>query len=219
MAGGTASPLTVVVVGAGRHGRNLIGLIEDHPGFRIDRVLDDAQAGTLLGYPVDSLARHAGPVWDAVLAIGSGAARRGVVARQGAMRFRWQRFCHPMSHVSRHAEIGAGSTILSFATVGACRLGAHVAVLPSCVIGSGAQLGDFTSLMPQVMIGSDTTIGEGCTVSAGARVLAGLTIGDRCVIGPNAVVDRDMPADSIAAARGGGVRVQPRPRAHWREAS
>jgi acetyltransferase-like isoleucine patch superfamily enzyme len=207
-----ATPLDIVLVGAGRHGRNLVGMIEDHAGLRLTRVLDDAPAApSVLGYPADRLADYAGPVWDAVLAIGGGDARRAIVTRPAAARLRWQRFFHPATHVSRHAEIGEGCTILPFSTVTACRLGAHVAVFPSCSIGSGAEIGDFTSLMPHVLVSSDARIGAGCTISAGARVLAGVSIGDRCVLAPNVVLNRDMPPDSLAVSRGSELRIVRRP--------
>ena len=41
-------------------------------------------------------------------------------------------------------------------------------------------------------------IGEDCWLGAGAKVLDGASIGDRCVIGAGAVVNKPVPADSIA---------------------
>jgi acetyltransferase-like isoleucine patch superfamily enzyme len=198
--------LDIVVVGAGRHGRNLIGMIEEHEGFRIRAVLDDAAGEPdVLGHPRLHLGAYAGPPWDAVLAIGSGAARRAIVAR--VPRLRWHRFIHSATHLSRHAGLGEGCTILPFAAVSACQLGAHVAVFPSCVVGAGVVIGDYTSLMPHVLVASDARIGADCTICTGARVLAGVTIGDRCVVGPNAVIGRDLLPDSLAVARAAEIRV------------
>jgi sugar O-acyltransferase (sialic acid O-acetyltransferase NeuD family) len=198
--------LDIVVVGAGRHGRNLIGMIEEAGGYRIRAVLDDAVSDAdVLGHRRLQLGSYAGPDWNAVLAIGSGSTRRAIVER--ARRFHWQRFVHPATHLSRHAELGEGCTVLPFASVSACRLGAHVAVLPSCVVGSGVEIGEFSSLMPHVLVGSDAHIGRDCMICAGARVLAGVSIGDRCVVGPNAVIGRDLLPDSLAVARSAEIRV------------
>jgi acetyltransferase-like isoleucine patch superfamily enzyme len=41
-------------------------------------------------------------------------------------------------------------------------------------------------------------IGENCWIGAGAKVLDGSSLGDRCVIGAGAVVNRPVPANSIA---------------------
>jgi acetyltransferase-like isoleucine patch superfamily enzyme len=41
-------------------------------------------------------------------------------------------------------------------------------------------------------------IGEDCWLGAGAKVLDGASVGDRCVIGAGAVVNKPVPANSIA---------------------
>ena len=41
-------------------------------------------------------------------------------------------------------------------------------------------------------------IGEDCWLGAGAKVLDGANLGDRCVIGAGAVVNKPVPANSIA---------------------
>lgn len=43
------------------------------------------------------------------------------------------------------------------------------------------------------------TIGNNVWIGAGVSVLPGVTIGDNCVIGAGSVVNRDIPAWSLAA--------------------
>ncbi|BBZ03701.1 serine acetyltransferase [Mycolicibacterium chitae] len=74
------------------------------------------------------------------------------------------------------------------------------------VIGETAEIGDDVMLYHGVTLGGRTlqqvkrhpTIGNRVTIGAGAKVLGPLTIGDDSAVGANAVVTRDVPAESIA---------------------
>jgi serine O-acetyltransferase len=74
------------------------------------------------------------------------------------------------------------------------------------VIGETAEIGDDVMVYHGVTLGGRTlqqikrhpTIGNRVTIGAGAKVLGPLHIGDDSAIGSNAVVTRDVPAESIA---------------------
>jgi serine O-acetyltransferase len=84
------------------------------------------------------------------------------------------------------------------------------------VIGETAELGDDVMIYHGVTIGGRSlnqgkrhpTIGNRVTVGAGAKILGPLHIGDDSAIGANAVVTRDVPAESIAT----GIPAVVRPR-------
>lgn len=48
-------------------------------------------------------------------------------------------------------------------------------------------------------ISAPVVIGNGCWLGARATVLAGVTIGDGCVVGAAALVNKEMPPDSLVA--------------------
>ncbi|QBJ96065.1 serine O-acetyltransferase [Rhodococcus sp. ABRD24] len=74
------------------------------------------------------------------------------------------------------------------------------------VIGETAEIGDDVMIYHGVTLGGRSlaktkrhpTIGNRVTIGAGAKVLGPVVIGDDSAIGANAVVTRDIPADSIA---------------------
>lgn len=68
-------------------------------------------------------------------------------------------------------------------------IGAHTYIADEAVVLTH----DFTR---QVRV--DTRIGERCHLGARAIVLPGITIGDDCLVQPGALVNRDMPANSVA---------------------
>lgn len=77
------------------------------------------------------------------------------------------------------------------------------------VIGAGVEVGDDVTIFQHVTLGSHgeggadearghPTIGHGTIIYAGAVVIGNIRIGDNCIIGANAVVNRDIPDNSVA---------------------
>jgi serine O-acetyltransferase len=72
------------------------------------------------------------------------------------------------------------------------------------VIGETAEIGNDVYLYHQVTLGGTSslrgkrhpTVGNGVIIGAGAKVLGAIRIGDNARIGANAVVVRDVPADT-----------------------
>lgn len=85
------------------------------------------------------------------------------------------------------------------------------------VIGETAEIGDDCMIYHGVTLGGRSaepvkrhpTLEDGVTVGAGAKILGPITIGAHSVVGANAVVVKDVPADSIAV----GIPAQVRRRA------
>lgn len=84
------------------------------------------------------------------------------------------------------------------------------------VIGETAEIGDDVMLYHCVTLGGQVltqtkrhpTLEDGVTVGAGAKILGPVIIGTGSAVGANAVVTKDVPADSVAT----GVPAKIRPR-------
>ncbi|MEZ0381478.1 serine O-acetyltransferase EpsC [Mycobacterium sp. pW045] len=85
------------------------------------------------------------------------------------------------------------------------------------VIGETTEIGDDVMLYHGVTLGGRSmkrgkrhpTLGDRVTIGAGAKVLGPIRIGDDSAVGANAVITRDVPANSIAT----GIPAVVRPRA------
>ena len=74
-------------------------------------------------------------------------------------------------------------------------------------ISGSAKIGKGCTIFQQVTIGSNTLpdskgfgapiIGDNVYIGAGAKIIGNVHVGDRCRIGANAVVVRDVPADTV----------------------
>ena len=78
----------------------------------------------------------------------------------------------------------------------------HVGLSTVSYLLSGGEydLDDATpvALQPGTCTKGPLLIGEDCWIGAGAKVLDGASLGDHCVIGAGSVVNRPIPANSIA---------------------
>ena len=75
-----------------------------------------------------------------------------------------------------------------------------VAAFSYLLSGGEYDLDDATpvALQPGTCTKGPLLIGEDCWIGAGAKVLDGASLGDHCVIGAGSVVNRPIPANSIA---------------------
>ena len=77
-------------------------------------------------------------------------------------------------------------------------------------IGKYVQIGKGCTIFPNVVIGENTfvdsknagfpSIGENVFIGAGAIIIGNVTIGDNARIGANAIVTKDVPANSVVVA-------------------
>jgi serine O-acetyltransferase len=123
---------------------------------------------------------------------------RGVVHRLWRANFRWlARWLAHWGRLLTGIEIHPGATI-----------GRRVFIDHGMgvVIGETAEIGDDTTLYHGVTLGGTSwnkgkrhpTLGRGVVIGAGAKILGPILIGDGAKIGSNAVVVRNVPAESTA---------------------
>lgn len=106
---------------------------------------------------------------------------------------------HKSACVSPSVTIGRGAVVLSQANIGAfCSVGVGAIVNSSSNLEHESSLNDFSSLGPGATTGGNTHIGELTEIGIGVSVLPGVTIGPKSVVGASSMVNRDIPAGSLA---------------------
>jgi maltose O-acetyltransferase len=78
------------------------------------------------------------------------------------------------------------------------RIGDDVMIGPNVVISAATHPVDAAVRRSMLEYARPITIGDGVWIGAGAVILPGVTIGANTTIGAGSVVNRDIPADSVA---------------------
>jgi sugar O-acyltransferase (sialic acid O-acetyltransferase NeuD family) len=179
-------------------GKEVLGYLEEHGGYRIECVLDEIEIPECLGYRVVHPFQYSGECRNAILAVGMPQHKQLVLDKYAPLELNWLTFVHPTANVSRHARIGCGSVIAPFAAItGDARLGEFVLVNVLAAVCHDAVVGNRSSIFPYGCVTGHAQIGTECMVGAGAKVLPGIRVGDRCRISAGAVVSQDMPDDRL----------------------
>lgn len=76
--------------------------------------------------------------------------------------------------------------------------GDNVFIAPNCGFYTAGHPLDASARNQGFEYARSITVGNNVWIGAGVSVLPGVTIGDNCVIGAGSVVNRDIPADSLA---------------------
>lgn len=197
-------------MGGGGHAKVIVSLLRTL-GHEIAGVLDDDPEMlncSVLGVPVigpsERLLQHQAPA--AVLAVGDNDTRRRLAER--FPHTEWPALVHPEAFVDPSATITAGSVVMAGAVVQAdSEIGVHCIVNTNATVDHDCLLGDFVHVASGATLTGGVTLGAGVFFGAGATCLPGMTVGDWSVVGAGAVVNRPIPARSLAK----GVPVRHRP--------
>jgi sugar O-acyltransferase (sialic acid O-acetyltransferase NeuD family) len=209
-------PKQVVIVGAGRQGRNVAEILGASPAtFPIAGFLDDGKAfgEVVLTWPVlGSLIRLDDPAfvdhhaW--FVALGANDLRQRIGRRLRDADATIVNAIHPNTDVSPHAEIGVGIYMAAYAHVGSgSQVGDWALLEGSSFIGSDAVVGTAASLGPTCVLTGGASVGDLSAIGAGTVIVNGIRVGSGAIVAANAAVVRDVP-DGVRA-QGVPARIVP----------
>ena len=205
---GQASPIPLIIIGCGGHGRVVWDIAETTGRFDVIAILDDAYSALEwqnegvwhgpIAYASELLnSRAAGQI---IIAIGTNATRRDIADRLGLPVDRYAQVIHPGAHISRLSSIAPGTVIMPGAVVNAgAQIGAHAIVNSGAVVEHDAIIGAYAHLSPQAAVAGSVSVGEGTHLGIGSCTIPSVMIGAWSVLGAGATAVRNIPSYVVAA--------------------
>src|SRR5207302_9058014 len=114
----------------------------------------------------------------------------------------------PFARLRPGATLGQGAHVGNFVELKAASLGPgakanHLTYLGDAEIGAGANIGAGTITCNYDGVNKHkTTIGENAFIGSDSTLVAPVTVGDGAYVGAGSCITDDVPADSLAIARG-----------------
>jgi sugar O-acyltransferase (sialic acid O-acetyltransferase NeuD family) len=196
------SKLSLILIGAGGHARACIDVIEQYGQFQIAGLVGmPDELNTLhFGYTViatdNDLQAIARVYQYAVITVGQIKTpdhRIRLYQRATELGFQCPVIISPISHVSSHANIGAGTIVMHGAVVNAgARVGCNCIINTGAVIEHDAMVADHCHISTGAIINGEAKIGAGSFIGSGSIVKEGVTIGQRSVVGMGLAVRHSL---------------------------
>ena len=184
----------ILLIGAGGHCKSCIDVIEQENKYNIIGIIDqpELQGKKVLDYSIigtdNDLQAFRKSVKYAFISIGhlrNAAPRVKLYELLRKLGFQLPVIVSPLSYVSKHAKVGAGTIILH-----------HV------IVNADAEIGDNCIINTKALVEHDAQVGHHCHVSTNAVVNGGVNVGERSFIGSSATTKQyiDIPTDSFIKA-------------------
>lgn len=205
------SPIALIIIGAGWHGKELYSYILDL----------QAQGAKISFYGFIDEYKPPGP-WGPTQVLGDFQALAALARKRPDIRFHYitatgdnrirQQFVrkveglglenvvpwtlrHPDTQVGLDVAIGEGTCVAPGVIITThVRVGRHCILNVKVSVSHDCEIGDFVNLNPGVTVCGNVRIGEGCYIGAGATIINKVTIGEWTTIGAGAVVIDDIPS-------------------------
>jgi acetyltransferase EpsM len=207
--------MKIVIVGAGRHGRELYSYLTDlsskDDSIQFAGFVDDEQPRSVLvktwalGRIEDVQPRvvaDARTDYGYITATGDNSTRRELVNRVEGLRIPnlspWT-LRHPHTVMGREVQIGGGTCLCPGVILTAqIKIGRHCILNVNSSVSHDCILEDYVNINPGVTVCGDVRVGEGSYIGAGATIKDKVSIGEWSVIGAGAVVISDIPPNVTA---------------------
>jgi sugar O-acyltransferase (sialic acid O-acetyltransferase NeuD family) len=182
------------LIGGGGHCVSVIDAIEQTEQFKIQGILDKSEkiGSKICGYAITGsdkdLEKLKGRDRYFLITIGqiqSAETRKRIFMEGTELGLKWATIVSPLAYISKHAEIGEGTSVLH-----------------GVLVNAGAKIGKNCIINTKSLIEHEAIIGDHCHIATGAIVNGQCEIGDESFIGSSSVLKQNLilPAKSFVQA-------------------
>lgn len=192
---------TLLVVGAGGLGREVVATARITNKWDSIQFVDDNATGFINGIPVWGSVEQLNDIptkTEVFIAVGNPAIKRNIYKKlKASEHISYPTIVHPnvrihwpeQVSIGKGCYIADGTLITTNVTVGDFNL-----INLMCTLGHDVKMGSFCSIMPSVNISGGAQLGDEVYIGTGAKLIKATTLGGQCKVGAGAVVNRDIPA-------------------------
>lgn len=202
---------TLVIIGSGGHGRELVGVVDAlnasdaSGGWKLLGFIDDGTPDPAmlhrLGLTHLGGTRALSQFAEAhfVVGIGDGCVRRRIDRIATDAGLHAATLIHPSATIGRDVRVEPGVVVCAHVSVTTnVALGRHVHINRHAAVGHDTVFGDHATVHPSATVSGNVSVAAGVTIGANATVIPGHRVGEHSIIGAGAVVVRDVPAGVTA---------------------
>lgn len=192
----------LLLIGAGGHAHACIDIIEQQGEYTIAGVvgMQREMHEQHLGYPVIATDRDlpelARTYKFALIAVGqirSADIRIRLYNLVLELGFQLPVIIAPTAHVSRHATVGAGTTVMHGAIINAgARVGNNCIINTRALVEHDTTVEDHCHISTGAILNGDVRIGAGSHVGSGSVIKEGVSMGKACLVGMGLSVRHDL---------------------------
>lgn len=204
-------PTSIIVYGAGGHGKSLVDMLHALGTYRIIGFIDDGQnvKRTFMGLPVlggrETLSRlhdqGTRMAVNAVGGIGNIAIRVQVYRWLAEAGFVCPTVVHPTAYVEPSAALSPGVQVFPHAYVGSgVNVGFGAIVNTGSILSHDCTLSDYVNIAPGTILAGEVQVGEGTLIGMGVTVNLQVIIGAGARVGNGATVKADVPENGVVRA-------------------
>ena len=172
----------IILIGAGGHCVSCIDVIEMQRKFKIVGLIDNKKKSFLLNYKIigkdKELKKFSRRIQYALITTGqikNSKIRENLFKKISNYGFKFPAIISPLSYVSKHASIGAGTIVMH-----------------GSVINAGAKIGKNCIINSKSLIEHDVVIEDYCHISTRATVNGGVIVKRNSFIGSCSVIKQNL---------------------------
>ncbi len=213
---------TVVIIGAGDHGRSALEVFREasRNGRRYEVLgfLDDShqkRGSTVGGLPVlgtlDWIHDRHRPGIGYLIGIADPRVKQSIARRLDGCGLTFVAAVHPAAFIASGVRVAPGALVNAGAAIAYDTIiEAHTTVNLNATVGHDCVLRRFSTVAPGANIAGRVRLGEGCDIGLNATVGKGVEVGEWSSVGPGAVVIKNVAAGQRVF--GNPARIVPGPR-------
>ncbi len=193
---------SIIILGAGGHGRVVLDIIRQSGKFTPIGFLDNNAAlhgRRVDGLPVlggmdklsqlSSLVEPANGRCSVVIAIGDNGVRRMIAETVEAAGLELPPIIHPSAQIATNVTIGRSVVICAGALVCAhSQIGDYAILNTGCIVDHESMIGTAVHICPGVRLAGHVTLESGAFIGIGSTVIQNVRIGFEAIVGAGAVV-------------------------------